>query len=190
MAVQLTLSEKVRMVRLYSVHNSLQETRLALYQEGVNSGKWGKVGIERSGVPERSTIFRINKLFDETGSVEKRNLKSCTRRKTVTTAENLAMVRNEVLKSPDVSKSHRRLSATLGLSTSSIYTILKELKLKPYIPRLVQVLNEDDYDRRLEFCEVWNGMLRKDSEFPHKILWSDEAKFHLCGAVNRHNCVY
>ena len=62
------------------------------------------------------------------------------------------MVREEVLKSPDVSKSHRRLSATLGLSSRSIYVILKELKLKPYIPRLCQVLNEDDFDRRFMKC--------------------------------------
>ena len=95
-----------------------------------------------------------------------------------------------MLRSPDVSKSHRRLSATLGLSCSSVYTILKDLKLKPYIPRLCQALNEDDHDRRLEFCETWNGLVSRDATFPNRILWSDEAKFHLSGAVNRHNCVY
>ena len=190
MADRLSMQEKVKIVRLYSKHQSIRETRHALYQEAVDSGRWGKVGIERSGVPSTTTIHNINQLFDETGCVEKRKHKSFSRNKSVTTAENLALVREEVLKSPDVSKSHRRLSATLGLSSSSIYTILKELKLKPYIPRLCQALNEDDFDRRLEFCETWNGMLLRDPTFPHQILWSDEAKFHLCGAVNRHNCVY
>ena len=33
-------------------------------------------------------------------------------------------------------------------------------------------------------------MIARDPEFPYKILWSDEAKFHLNGAVNRHNCRY
>ena len=190
MAAQLSLAEKVQIVRLYSKFGSLNDTRHALYQEGVLAGKWGKVGVERSPVPDRSTISRINKLFDETGSVQKRNLKICTRKSTISTAENLALVREEVLKSPDVSKSHRHLSSTLNISTGSVYRILKKLKLKPYIPRLVQALNEDDADRRLEFCEVWNGMLQRDHHFPHRILWSDEAKFHLSGAVNRHNCVY
>ena len=167
------MAEKVKIVRLYSKTESMRETRLALYQEGISAGKWGKVGVERSGVPSVMAISRVNKLFDETGCVEKRQHKSFVRRKTVTTAENLALVREEVLKSPDVSKSHRRLSATLGLSSSSVYAILKELKLKPYIPRLCQALNEDDFDRRLEFCETWNGMLLRDSTFPHQILWSD-----------------
>ena len=190
MADRLSMQEKVKIVRLYSKHQSIRETQHALYQEGVNSGRWGKVGIERSGVPSTTTIHNINQLFDDTGCVEKRKHKSFSRKKTITSAENLALVREEVLKSPDVSKSHRRLSATLGLSSSSIYAILKELKLKPYIPRLCQALNEDDFDRRLEFCETWNGMMLRDPTFPHQILWSDEAKFHLCGAVNRHNCVY
>ena len=30
---------------------------------------------------------------------------------------------------------------------------MKDLKLKPYKPRLLQALNEDDPDRRMEFCE-------------------------------------
>ena len=34
------------------------------------------------------------------------------------------------------------------------------------------------------------GMLATDKFFHEKVLWSDEAKFHLSGAVNRHNCVY
>ena len=108
----------------------------------------------------------------------------------MTTAENLQGVRDEVLKSPDVPKSHRWLSATLGLSPSTIYNILKELKMRPYIPRRVQELNGDDPDRRLEFCEIWKGMVKDDPIFPERILWSDEAKFHLSGAVNRHNCVF
>ena len=190
MADRLSMQEKVKIVRLYSKHQSIRETQHALYQEGVNSRKWGKVGIKRSGVPSTTTIHNINQLFDDTGCVKKTKHKSFSRKKTITSAENLALVREEVLKSPDVSKSHRRLSATLGLSSSSIYAILKELKLKPYIPRLCQALNEDDFDRRLEFCETWNGMMLRDPTFPHQILWSDEAKFHLCGAVNRHNCVY
>ena len=135
-ADHLSMQEKVKIVRLYSKHLSIRETRHALYQEGVDSGRWGKVGIEWSGVPSTTTIHNINQLFDETGCVEKRKHKSFSRNKSVKTAENLAMVREEMLKSPDVSKSHRILPAALGLSSSSIYTILKELKLKHYIPRL------------------------------------------------------
>ena len=188
----LTVNEKIKIVRVFSANGGNSEaTRKQLYHEGIRDGKWGKVGLERADLPSRGTIIRINDTFDETGCVDRTLLKSTLKRKKqVKTVENLQKVKDEVLKSPDISKSHRRLSAILGISPSSIYQILKELKLKPYIPRRAQKLNEDDHDRRLEFCEVWIGMLDTDPTFPENILWSDEAKFHLNGAVNRHNCVY
>ena len=58
------------------------------------------------------------------------------------------------------------------------------------MPRLFHGLNKDNPNFRLQFCEFWNGMIARVSEFPYKIPWSDEAKFHLNGAVNRHNCRY
>ena len=158
-----------------------------MYRDGVAGGKWDKIGVDHAPIPSRQTIENINKLYDDTGCVEKHMLKSLKRQKMVSTAENLQRVREEDLKSPNVSKSHRRLSATLGISPSSVYMILKELKLKPYIPRLVQSLSGDDWDRRLEFCEVWNSIMTEDPSFAEKVVWSDEAKFYLSGAVNRHN---
>ena len=149
MAGQLTINEKTRIVRLYSVNGeSSTRTRKMMYRDGVAAGKWDKIGVDRSPIPSKQTIENINKLFDDTGCVEKHMLKSLKRQKRVSTAENLQRVREEVLKSPNVSKSHRRLSATLGISPSSVYTILKELKLKPYIPRFVQSLCRDDWDQK------------------------------------------
>ena len=187
----LSVEAKVEIVKhFYANKENAGLTRTTLYQAGVSQGKWDKIGVERAPIPSAKAIIRIAGTFSETGCVDKNLLKSYKRQRTITTAENIKRVREEVLKSPDVSKSHRRLSAILGLSEHSIYVILKELKLKPYIQRLSQALNEDDYDRRLEFCETWNGMVSTDSSFPLRILWSDEANFHLSGAVNRHNCVY
>ena len=62
--------------------------------------------------------------------------------------------------------------------------------MKPYIPRRRQALTDGDYEKRMEFCETWLTLIENDSSFFEKVLWSDEAKFHLCGSVNRHNCVY
>ena len=49
---------------------------------------------------------------------------------------------------------------------------MKDLNLKPYKPRLLQALNEDDPDLLV------------------RIFWTDEAIFQTNGRVNRHNCVY
>ncbi|CAH2013085.1 unnamed protein product, partial [Acanthoscelides obtectus] len=49
----------------------------------------------------------------------------------------------------------------------------------PYKVHLVRELNEDDFDRRLQFCE---DMINT--------CFSDECSFLLNGVVNRHNCRY
>lgn len=66
-------------------------------------------------------------------------------------------------------------------------TLFKRLHWKCYIPTPIHALNEDDPDRRVEFCEWY---LAKCAGFPHKIVWSDEATFKLNGTINRHNCTY
>ncbi|CAF4230737.1 unnamed protein product, partial [Rotaria sordida] len=67
---------------------------------------------------------------------------------------------------------------------------MKELNLKPYKPRLLQALNEDDPDRRLEFSQWVLDSIREDPIILDRILWTDEAIFQTNGRVNRHNCVY
>ena len=127
-------------------------------------------------------------MFDETGCVSKTLVQGLQRKSHM--AENMQLVAEEILRSPNIPKSYRRLSDTLANSASSLYPILKELKLKPYMSRLFHGLSEDDPDHRLQFCEFWNGTIAQDPESPYKILWSDEDKFHLNGAVNRQNTRY
>ena len=64
------------------------------------------------------------------------------------------------------------------------------MNFKPYRPRLVHGLLEDDPDRRLQFCEMMRGQFVGEVETLDKIIWSDEACFKLSGHVNRHNYVY
>jgi hypothetical protein len=51
-------------------------------------------------------------------------------------------------------------------------------------------MNEDDPDRRVQFCERFQHKVHEDQEFVDKIVWFNEAAFKLNGAVNRHDCVY
>jgi len=67
---------------------------------------------------------------------------------------------------------------------------LKSIKFHPYKIHLVQELNEDDPDRRIEFCETMVNKIDEDPPFLYNIVFSDEATFTLKGEVNRHNCRY
>nr|CAD7463246.1 unnamed protein product [Timema tahoe] len=53
--------------------------------------------------------------------------------------------------------------------------ITKELKLRPYRPLLVNVLNEDDLKRFVEFAQSWLVKLEENSELVCHMIWIDEA---------------
>lgn len=52
------------------------------------------------------------------------------------------------------------------------------------------LLNEDDFDRRVEYCETFLTLLQSDPDLIHRVIWSDEAIFKLDGNINRHNSTY
>ena len=72
----------------------------------------------------------------------------------------------------------------MGISQFSVYTILRRYKYHPYKIHLVQRLTEDDFDRRIEFCQWAVEQLDLDRFFTIKIVFSDEAIFYLNGHVN------
>jgi hypothetical protein len=100
------------------------------------------------------------------------------------------VVAEELASSPQKSKSQRRLSAKLGIKRSSLQNNMRDMNLYSYRPRLIYSLNEDDFDMRVEFAEKWLQRLHGDPSLEQHIVWSDEAKFHVSGTVNRHNSVY
>lgn len=55
---------------------------------------------------------------------------------------------------------------------------------------LVHELNEDDPDRRLQFCELFSEQLVTNPNLIYNICFSDECTFMLNGGVNTHNCRY
>ena len=61
----------------------------------------------------------------------------------------------------------------------------KELQYRPWKPHYVQELKHEDCDWRMAYSEHMLQWLGED-----KIIWSDEAIFHVGGFVNRHNCHY
>lgn len=77
-----------------------------------------------------------------------------------------------------------------GIDQKSVWKILHTNKFPPYKMKLVQELNEDDFDRRLEFCEIMMDEIDADLNFLYRIVFSDEATFQINGNINRHNFRY
>lgn len=137
-------------------------------------------------VPSRQAIHQLAKKFDETGSVD--DAPRSGRPPTIDTEENLELVSETFSLNPRTSQ--RRASRELSISRSSLQRLMKDLNLKAYKPRLLHALNEDDPDRRVEFCEWILESSQEDPTLLDRILWTDEAIFQINGRVNRHNCVY
>jgi hypothetical protein len=98
------------------------------------------------------------------------------------------MVLEQFTRSPQ--KAAKQCAHESGISRSSVKHILKSAKWKVYIPRLLHIVNEDDPDRRVQFCEWFQHKVHEDEEFLSKIVWSGEATFKLNGTVILHSCMY
>ena len=83
--------------------------------------------------------------------------------------------------------STRQISFRTNISRRTVQRILHDLKAKPYVPRLIHQLSDDDFDRRLETCEKLLNLMNNDPNMVNQILWSDESNFCLSGTVNRHD---
>lgn len=82
------------------------------------------------------------------------------------------------------------ISNNFNLSVGSVHKILKVNKYHPYKIKLVHELLEDDFDRRVQFCEQILEIHNQNVNFTTNIIFSDEATFTLNGHVNRQNCRY
>lgn len=142
----------------------------------------------RTEPPTRVTIARIRDKFETHGTVCNVHKGRSGRPRTATSPASSAMVLERFEQSPQ--KSTKQCARETGVSRTSVRRIIKTAKLKVFIPRLLHALNEDDPDRRIQYCKWFRDMVQADEAFVEKVVWSDEAQFKLNGTVNRHNCVY
>jgi len=67
---------------------------------------------------------------------------------------------------------------------SSVWRILrKRLRMRGYRLRLLQALNPQDHNLNLHFCVDFQQWLEEDG-FAEKLVFTDEATFHVCVKVN------
>jgi hypothetical protein len=84
-------------------------------------------------------------------------------------------------------KSIRRASRELGVPQQTVWRVLRRrLMFKPCRLQLVWALRANDKRKLVEFCD---RMLqnREDDTFLPRVIFSDEATFHLSWKVNRYN---
>jgi len=135
--------------------------------------------------PEPISFSRLLERFLETGSVD---YKKEERNKTVTNEENQLAVLLTVTENPNISQA--RVGEEVGISERSVQRILKMHHFHPYHIQLHQALSENDFQRRVEFCEWARLRLQGNRLFFMNVLFSDEATFHNNGCVNKHNFHY
>ncbi|KYN13167.1 hypothetical protein ALC57_14643 [Trachymyrmex cornetzi] len=115
------------------------------------------------------------------------------RRKTATNNDKALDVLQPFIENPHTSApciSINRVAQEHEIGHASVRKILKLIKWHPYKLHLCQELSEDDFDRRIEFCDLMMEMIVDDPLLPNNIVFSDEATFELIGNVNKHNCRY
>lgn len=134
----------------------------------------------------QSVVSKTLKRFSETEHV--RDVPKVGRPKVASNDDKKLDVLLELVDDPH--SSTRQLASNHDVSKGSIHRILKKEKQHPYKPILVQALSEDDFDRRVEFCEYMMERCNNEADFVNNIIFSDEATFYLNGTVNRHNCRY
>ncbi|XP_066153268.1 uncharacterized protein [Euwallacea fornicatus] len=90
----------------------------------------------------------------------------------------------------DPKRSTRGVARELSVPKTIIHEVLKEHKLHPYHIVLHQLLNDKDFDDRLNFCHWLENMICDETDFLSRVLWSDEATFKSNGQLNLHNSHY
>ena len=132
--------------------------------------------------PSNKTIRAWYKQCTETGCLCKQ--KSSGR--TLTAEDDVERVRASFLHSPK--KSTETAAKELLMWKTRGWSVLhRHLVFKPYRIQMVKQWSDENHRRRLDFCLQLRDLLSSDDIFLEKVQFSDEATFHVSGAVNRRN---
>lgn len=129
-------------------------------------------------------ILDVVAKFNETGSVG--NKKRANRR--VLNEDAQVEILGTFVAEP--TNSLRTVARLTGMSHETVRRALQLHKYHPYKMQILQELHEDDFDRRIEFCEIMSNLINTRAIVVSNICFSDECTFFLNGHVNRQNCRY
>ena len=134
--------------------------------------------------PNKKSILKWHRNFIERGCI-------CDQRKGHSGRPSVServvdRVRESFLRSPR--KSTRRASRELKVPQSTVSKIWrKRLRLHPYKLQLTQKLYPEGKKTRHVFCGNLQALMEYGDDLLAKIIFSDEATFHLSGKVSRYN---
>ncbi|GFN76490.1 transposable element tc3 transposase [Plakobranchus ocellatus] len=105
------------------------------------------------------------------------------------TPENIALVRDSVVRSP--SKSLRCRNQQIGMKRESVRRILVNgLHLYPYHIQIKQRLTPEEMRKRVIMCQWFCDKIDEDPDFLDDVWFSDEAYFLVLGHVNSKNNIF
>lgn len=137
--------------------------------------------------PAQSTFRKLERNLRLSGTFVRRN-RAPRRDRVVGNEEEETTVLALVQANPHIGS--RAVAQEVGYSQKTVLAILRRHKYHPYHIHLHQALNEEDKQRRVEFCLNYREMLGEDDNFTSKVFFSDESTFSRDGTVNTHNMHY
>ncbi|GFW19814.1 uncharacterized protein TNCV_3561171 [Trichonephila clavipes] len=118
-----------------------------------------------SHMPE--VIFKIK--FETDGTIKDIH-KGRSGRPRSSTSEASSVVLDSFTRSPQ--KSTLQCARETGVISASVGSILQGAKWKVNIPQLVHIPNEDNPNRRTQFCEEYLAQAENDADFVSQVIWS------------------
>ena len=147
-----------------------------------------KCGFRRGPEPTKLKIQRIVHHFEKEKTLMNCN-KGRSGRDSIVSLEKKEEVCQSVVNS--LKKSHCKRAQELGLSPSTVWRVMtNDLKLFPYKISTHHVLKEQDKEKCIAMCEWFNDKLEETPSWLNHIWFSDEAHFHLNGAVINYNNIF
>lgn len=133
--------------------------------------------------PHHSIFARVHRNLSESGSFRDSTREGRPRSARSPNAEERVL--GLVERNPRTSI--RAVASQLTISRNSVQRILNEENFHAYHLQRVQLLNPDDYPKRVRFAQWFLEESANDPNFPAYVLFTDEATFTREGVFNHHN---
>ncbi|KAJ8915873.1 hypothetical protein NQ315_015484 [Exocentrus adspersus] len=147
--------------------------------------------------PDVRSLQNLKERFEQTGSV---SYEKKSRTPTVLNEENQLAISLAVVENPQpfINIVYRCSLRPVPLEQPPPVTtnanvngeFINRGKFHPYHVQLHQELLENDFERRIHFCQWVHNVVAENEDFFKFVLFTDECMFHRNGFVNRHNFHY